>query len=206
MLKSLKEKCECAIPSLESPSSSFDFKMVSLSWYCTEDLKIEMSQPKEFIIPVLKSGWNSMHFYILSRDYSNTALSGDSQTGKYETKTQLLGKPVYIPVLGAVFYNSCRSVVMPEVVVLPDLWEIQQSTNSTCVTSLNTFFSAAAVPQLLFLWRLWKCCCCGGWIKSSPENTDILSGSQRRGWGGFPLQEQKSKAGSWVHWTVLKKN
>lgn len=78
MLKSLKEKCECVIPSLELPSSSFNAKMVSLSWYCTEDLKIEMSQPKDFIISVLKFGWNSVRFSILTRDYLNAASSGDS--------------------------------------------------------------------------------------------------------------------------------
>lgn len=78
MLKSLKENCGCVIPSLKLPSSSFSVRMVSLSWHCTEDLEIEMSQPKEFMISVLKFGWNSMQLYILTGDYLNSAPSGHS--------------------------------------------------------------------------------------------------------------------------------
>lgn len=80
MLKSLKKKSEPVIPSLQLSYSSFDFKMVSLSltYYSTEDLKIEVLQPKKLIIYNLKFEKDSMHFGILSRDYLNTALSGEN--------------------------------------------------------------------------------------------------------------------------------
>lgn len=100
MLKNLKEKSEPVIPSLQLSYSSFNFKMVSLSLmlYSEEDLKIEMLQPKNLTIYNLKFEKDSMHFCILSRDYLNTALSGENLwTSKYEIKMQLLGKTIYMP-------------------------------------------------------------------------------------------------------------
>lgn len=67
-------------------------------YYSTEDLKIEVLQPKKLIIYNLKFEKDSMHFGILSRDYLNTALSGENiWTSKYEIKIQLWGKTVGIP-------------------------------------------------------------------------------------------------------------
>lgn len=51
---------------------------LSLTYYSTEDLKIEVLQPKKLIIYNLKFEKDSMHFGILSRDYLNTALSGEN--------------------------------------------------------------------------------------------------------------------------------
>lgn len=71
------------------PYSAFDFKMVpvSLMLYSTEDLKIEVLQPKKLIISNLKFEKDSMPFCVLSRGYLNTALSGENVwTSKYKTK------------------------------------------------------------------------------------------------------------------------
>lgn len=198
MLKSLKEKCECVIPSLELPSSSFNAKMVSLSWYCTEDLKIEMSQPKDFIISVLKFGWNSVRFSILTRDYLNAASSGDSWTSKAETKHSFWENQ-FIPQLSTRFLQ-----------LLLQRCDVQ----SCCFPRICKKFSRALIPpaSTCFFPQLLLH---NSFFSGSSGNDAVLEAELKTLQGiqtfylrvkGEDGEEQKSEAGSWVHWAVLKKN